>query len=488
MQLESYIVDHQNTDTAALKLENSVLQTKVASLQRDYEIIKSKLLEDFGNKEMHIANLSETNQTLEEELKAYQEMSLSKVKQTSQKFNELEERIKELGKINKELEDKLAFQIKVHEEEMDFIKQDLGYAQTQLAQKKKENIRQMEKLEEERETNDKLRNHMNTFEERIKQLETENDDLVKSISTREKKIRNLSQEIHNVNEDYIESKDSELEGLAKEIKGLNSSLKYSKDQYATLLKAKEDAEEKYESLVQESAKKIENFAKEKKNLSDQISTLKQKYDILQQSSSEKEEYIKKSKDDTIAELQNRILELKQDKAELENALQELQDQIQITRLSSTEGISLNDELCQLRESYQSRGSTPRSLPFDFKKSEKISNELSEKELQIQILKAENATLKSSIENLVPNLMNKLPEYQALVAEKKRIETEFVLAKECWGNENTSLRNALEETEAIAINSNLKYAEAATDRDLYYKMYLDMKNQKNPPRKSWFKKK
>ena len=136
----------------------------------------------------------------------------------------------------------------------------------------------------------------------------------------------------------------------------------------------------------------------------------------------------------------------------------------------------------LRESYNSRCSTPRNT-FD-KKHDKSPNELSEKDLQIQVLRSENLSMKNQLENLVPNLLTKLPEYQSLVAEKKRLETEHLLAKECWGNENNALRVILEETEAVAINANLRYAEAATDRDLYQKMYLDFKKKK--AKGSWFK--
>lgn len=76
-------------------------------------------------------------------------------------------------------------------------------------------------------------------------------------------------------------------------------------------------------------------------------------------------------------MQDKIWELKQEKADLENTIQELSDQIDISRSSLGEN-NLLDELAQLSER-SSRNSTPRRFStFDFKRVEKYAQEISEK--------------------------------------------------------------------------------------------------------------
>ena len=467
-----------------LVLENSILSSKVKTLEHDYENLKAKLISDFSNKELHIVNLSESNQLLEEEIKSFQEVSLSKNKQSAIKIEEMNEKITQLTEKNRILEEKVLTLSESFEEDIENLKQSLNYTQDQLSMKKKENLRLMEKVESESESNEKLTNHINLLEERLKSMESENDELMNHISKREKKIKSLSTEINNVNEDLIDEKDHQFENLNKEIKNLSSLLKNSKDQYSALLKSKDELEDTCEGLKTEIHRKNEASEKDKRNFSEQINVLKAKYENLQKTSNDKEEQLKNAKDEIISELQNRILVLKQEKNELESTLQELQDQIQVGRASAGIEISLSDELNLLRESYNSRCSTPRKNAFEFNKLEKTA-ENSEKDLQIQILKTENLSLKNQLDGLVPSLLTKFPEYQSLAADKKRLETEITLGKECWENEIQKLKILLEETEVIAINANLKYAEAATDRDLFQKMFLDLKKTKS--KRSWFKK-
>ena len=468
-ELESYIEELSKTDASSLQLENSLLQSRIHGLEKDYEEIKSKLFTDFSGKESHIVSLAESKQLLEEELKTYQEISLTKNKQSAQKFNELEARVTELVKINQELEEKLQTHLEKNDDEIENLRESLNYTQELLATKKKENIRLMEKLETEKEDNERLREHIYVIEEKVKIVETENDELMEDISNRERKIKSLTSDIDVINEDLIDKQSESFDNLAKEMKSLNSQLKNSKDQYSALLKIKEDIEDQCDKIRLDSARKVEILEKERKTLGEQVALHKSKYEALDKSRIDKEESIRASKDEVIQELQQRILILKQEKNELDSTLQELQDQIQVNRISAGIEIPLSDELSMLRESYNSRCSTPRQLTHELKKFDKSPIDYSEKELQIQVLKTENLNLKHQIENIVPSLLMKLPEYQTLAAEKKRLETELVLAKECWGNENNSLRVLLEETEAIAINANLRYAEAATDRDLYQKI-------------------
>lgn len=485
LQLETFINSLSESDANLLQIENSILKTKLESLEKDYSQLKSRLLQDFSSKDLHIENLSETNQLLEEELKSYQEISLSKTKVNSQKMASLEELAKELTRKNQDMAEQMIKQAESFEEEIDHLRHDLEDSRSALEQKKKEYFRALELLEEERSSSEKLRRDINDIEEKLRQVENENEQLQKGINNREKKIKSLSKDLNSISEDIQDTKDIEIEKLQKEISNISKNLKSTKDQLSSANQAKDDLNTKIDSLKQDFQRKQESFEKEKKSAIESKNEYIKKLESIQKEAENKESLLRKAKDDIIEELKNSLLLLKQEKIDLENTLQELQDQIQISRVSFGNEVSLNDELMQLRESYNSRCSTPRNYALESKNKDKLHNDVSEKELQIQILKSENASLKSQFENLVPSLLSKHPEHQSVLAEKKRIETEFVLAKECWISENSNLRNLLEETEAMVINSNLRYAEAATDRDLFYKMYLDYK--KNNPKKSWFKK-
>lgn len=485
LQLETFINSLSESDANLLQVENSILKSKLEGLEKDYSQLKSKLLQDFSSKDLHIENLSETNQLLEEELKSYQELSLSKTKVNSQKLAGLEELAKELTRKNQEMTEQMIKQAEGFEEEIDRLRHDLEDARSALDQKKKEYFRALELLDEERSSSDQLRRDISEFEEKLRQLEHENEQLQKGINNREKKIKSLSNDLNSISEDIQDTKDIEIEKLQREISNLSKSLKSTKDQLSSSIQSKDDLSQKLDFLKQELQRKQDSFEKEKKSALEAKNEYIKHLESLQKEAENKESLLRKSKDDIIEELKNSLLLLKQEKIDLENTLQELQDQIQISRVSFGNEVSLNDELMQLRESYNSRCSTPRNYALESKKQDKLHNDVSEKELQIQILKSENASLKGQIENLVPSLLSKHPEHQSVLAEKKRIETEFALAKECWVNENSNLRSLLEETEAMVINSNLRYAEAATDRDLFYKMYLDYK--KINPKKSWFKK-
>ena len=65
----------------------------------------------------------------------------------------------------------------------------------------------------------------------------------------------------------------------------------------------------------------------------------------------------------------------------------------------------------------------------------------------------------------------------------RLETQILKSRESWAEEINILRNLLSDTEQIAIQAKLKYAEAATDRDIYFKKFQDLSSEKPKERKS-----
>lgn len=97
--------------------------------------------------------------------------------------------------------------------------------------------------------------------------------------------------------------------------------------------------------------------------------------------------------------------------------------------------------------------------------------------QVYSLKKEIETLKSSSDNSIN------PDLEIVKAENVRLETQIMKSKESWAEEIKVMRNLLFDTEQITIQAKLKYAEAATDLDIYYKKFQDLSSEKPKERKS-----
>lgn len=95
------------------------------------------------------------------------------------------------------------------------------------------------------------------------------------------------------------------------------------------------------------------------------------------------------------------------------------------------------------------------------------------ELQLQVY---TLTSQQSIAETVhiEKLQNKI---DILQADITRLEFQMMKSKEACAEENNLLRIAIEQTERVAIEAKMQYAEAATDRDIYLKQFHDLKESK-----------
>jgi len=66
----------------------------------------------------------------------------------------------------------------------------------------------------------------------------------------------------------------------------------------------------------------------------------------------------------------------------------------------------------------------------------------------------------------------------LQAELRRLQTELLLSKEMWAEENNTLRTALMDAEKTAVEATTRYAEAATDRDSLIKKYRELTRERD----------
>lgn len=107
----------------------------------------------------------------------------------------------------------------------------------------------------------------------------------------------------------------------------------------------------------------------------------------------------------------------------------------------------------------------------------LNKQLDSLTTQVYSLKKEIETQKSSSDYHIN------AELEIAKGEIIRLETQILKSRESWAEEINILRNLLSDTEQIAIQAKLKYAEAATDRDIYFKKFQDLSSEKPKERKS-----
>ncbi|CAG9326915.1 unnamed protein product [Blepharisma stoltei] len=336
-----------------------------------------------------------------------------------------------------------------YENEIETLKSSISMMEEKLSLKKKEYSKSTTKLDEE---NEELENRVASLVEKIKSLEKENAQLNKEISAYQKTIQNLEAEMTNVCEDSYSSANEKIQDLERQCNSLQNQLKMSKQALSEKSEEKEKINEKLMQAKEELSKKSEISDKEKRTLTELVLSYKEEIEEMKHKLEKQESSATKSKEDLQNELQNRVHKLIQEKSELENEIRELRDNIDINRLSTNQDSSLQDELGQLSDR-SSKGNTPRFFHFDYKKD-------LEKDALINALKEENLSMKK--------------EFETLGRKTQKIK----LLEE----ENLKLQNRLKETECVAIQASINYAEAATDRDNYKMMYLELKNGK----KGWFR--
>lgn len=63
------------------------------------------------------------------------------------------------------------------------------------------------------------------------------------------------------------------------------------------------------------------------------------------------------------------------------------------------------------------------------------------------------------------------------AEMNKWKAELESSRRIWSEERMSIMAEMQSTQMLAIDAKVQYAQAATDRDVYLKMYIDLKNEK-----------
>lgn len=434
------------------------------------------------SKDSHILTLTEDKEQLETELKSYQENSISSISSLNTTVESLEISMNEYKQANLLLSENYQKLFKIYtvdsttfKEEIESLKQAALAHESQSSSISRELRKANEKIKELHSSNTELSEQLTFREETCKNIEAENSQLKQGLFDHARTIRSLVSDVSEAAQDAYDIKDEAIDKLKKQLNCKKSELKKAEAKYQESSSEREEFEEKLAAQQAALAQRTESFDKERKSLSVQVTSLLEEREQLLESSRKQEEAFTKAKEGLYTEMQNRILELKQEKGELESVIDELSNQVEINRSSISES-NLQDELSQLGERLSSNNTPRRYSNFDFKRNEKYVQELSEKNFQIMCLQGEKEALNKQLsEN--NNLLNEL---YLLQADNERLTAELAASQKGWETYIAGLTAELEQFEQVAIEAKQHYAEAATDRDVYYKMYLDYKKSAEAP--------
>lgn len=274
------------------------------------------------------------------------------------------------------------------------------------------------------------------------------------------------------------------------------------------IKESEDTSRELTDRLATAGKAHKAHAKEKEHMVETISRLNNEVNDLKAKAKEREDKFTDKLAAVTTEFTSRITELKRKNFELENALEEMQDNMDIGRPSILQE-SLGDEFNQIEEYKPSRFSiAPRADPP--RQAEGTQSQMNEKEAMIKTLQAEKESYSAQAKQATAQLAKVRERYVSMLQKKEvegerlrlqlrdalaikdtdelhRLEAEAAELRaeiekhqnqlsasgQSWSSENNSLRLSLFEAEQSAVKYKLQYAEAATDRDIYLKKYQDL---------------
>lgn len=314
---------------------------------------------------------------------------------------ELNEKIQELEKANKVLNEKLNFkvsneeddlQIEAFDKQIETLKKANEGFQKIIESKDpeiEELILQMEQLknasDNSEDTISSKLSEINNLNERITQLEDEASEKEEIISKRELEIEKLNQElielekINTTSAETIENKESEMKTITQKIEGLQEELNNSQE----LIKAKElEVEELNQKLVElenetKSAEIIETNEVEIREITENI-------DALQEALNNSKETIT-SKELNIKKLSEEISKLKTQKDDFKETISVKEQDIK----------KLNEEISELKTLKED---SAEIISTEMQEIQDLTEKTSEMNQQINELTKRNEILQSELEN------------------------------------------------------------------------------------------
>lgn len=423
-----------------------------------------------------------------------------------------------------------------HKQDTERLQTRIGDLEAEARERDQEIQTLATKIRAMREEKSDLVDEMQSLEEASKGLQCENQLLRQGLKNHQRTIDSLQTEVEQTSDMVLEQDYLEVK---KQLSNLVLRQVESEKRVATEKAELVGEISRLEGVNSEQFSRLKTLEKELKAIKEYNEFLTKSLEEWKDKATDLTDKMQKTREHLQKESTDRMIKLKQEKIQLEERINELMDQFGTDRRSSTMLTgqpSLMDELQLLeagprssrhsRISMSARQSTP-DKNFEALRLELVLLTQSEKEFLNKSLSAEVEKLREEVGSLtrrcftVANTFNQskeerealgkegdrlkaeivalrqehLMQSQALKDEVARLksdvetwkadlaraQTELIGFKEAWAVESTELKKDLVEAEHQAIEAKMMYAEAATDRDIYLKMYKDA--SRPPPPKS-----
>jgi chromosome segregation ATPase len=515
--------------------KNYSLAERVKELELQVEsgrqnTVKPKQLTEIREKETKIVELEAQVEDLQDHINELEEIDTltepepilqrTSVKDIRQKTDVLETHIDKMTlekwQLTEEIQDlkthyerELQGVIEHSKAETEALKSKVAQLKGELREATDELTEEVKKAAIERERRRELQDEMHVKEDVIEKLRGELDSLGRRLLFREQKIEKLENEIsQEADEEY------DYSGRIKELTRLNSQLTSHQREVEAEIRKTETERGRVEGALAVTQREVKKLQHERKELTEQVKRLEEEVEGMKEQFKLKDERIVAIKEDLQKEMTSRILELRREKLQLEERIEELLE-CELPRKSLD--LSMQDELASLDDFRLNRLSIKSSrssrLYIDLKSSENLKVELGEKDYLIKSLRADKETLEKKLEELhkqvyqfksvEANLKSDLAEKESrLTGQIKAMKTKHKFLTEELENEIVELRSDIEKfqrqtlrsaellaeennkmmadlslAEHAAITAKLQYAQAATDLEILMKKFNDGKAKK-----------
>jgi exonuclease SbcC len=518
--------------------KNYSLAERVKELELEVEsgrqnTVKPKQLSEIREKETKIVELEALVEDLQDHLNELEEIDTlnepepflqrTSIKDIRQKTDVLETHIDKMTlekwQLTEEIQDlkthyerELQSVIEQSKTETDDFKSKVAQLKVELREVTDGLTEEAEKAAMERERRRELQDEMHVKEDVIEKLRGELDALRRRLLFREQKIEKLESEINQeADEEY------DYSGRIKELTRLNSQLTSHQREVEAELRKSETERGRVEGSLAAAQREVKKLQHERKELTAQVKKLEEEVEGMKEQFRQKDERIVAIKEDLQQEMTSRILELRREKMQLEERIEELLES-ELPRKSLD--LSMQDELASLDDFRPNRLSirSSRSSRFfsDMKSSENLKVELGEKDFLIKSLKADKdaqdkkleelhqqvyqsksveARLKSELgekeeqeSKLTGQIMAMKAKHKLLTEELEnevvelrsdieKYQRQTLRSAELWAEENNQMMEDLSLAEHTAITAKLQYAQAATDLEILMKKFSDSKAKK-----------
>ena len=400
--------NNYNNEINKLKLELKQKNDQLSNIENDFENKRKQLIQQYNEKEMELNNIKSELQRMK-----MNEINLNLIKnkeneinKRSQELNDKEknlnnliEKYKELGNINKNLESNISDLSKKRQNLIDEIKQ-----YEEMKTNKRESIvntnnilnNKLKELEKELQQKNKQLSDNNLIKQELDKVIKEKNELNKQIFDKDDELKMLKSEMNQmkINEGILNNLNKKNQELTEANKKLNNEMYDLMNKYKKLLEEKKQNEEVESNKKNELINKNNNLIKQ---LNDMQKILEQKDKQILNINLIKKDLEKLSKENK---------ELSQQKNEKEKEINLMRLKINQMEKNELNSISLQNKEIEINKKLKELNEKENNLIFLNKRNKELATENKNLENQISNLNKNKQKLNDELKKLELQILNK----------------------------------------------------------------------------------